>query len=342
MFFWKLKALTAAALLVGLLALACGPASLSEQGAAAQAETPAPAETPTPTVQPTATPYPPGYVKPTDLPTWTPFPTLPPDPTPRRREAVSKDSDASGVSTPAPTPTLPEQVTQFARGCRHIHLHSGESRNPDTLDSQCVFAGCRILDSRLRGNDENRRYETAILKLTTRPREKEWKYDAIARVRAVSHRNVTVPRGIEWPPNESPFYGSHTFIRTSMRVIETYRGVLLPDNYEIVSFSTWENTKLDIDRDYILFVRKQYVAKEEYPDDVTRHRFNKEQLDAFGGTGGILLGVQVWIVDENTAWRVPIEHFRDTVPGSNWEAAKAGGENLPVAELEAAIAAAFK
>ena len=287
MFFWKFKALTAAALLVGLLALACGPASPSEQGAAAQAETPAPAETPTPTVQPTATPYPPGYVKPTDLPTWTPFPTLPPDPTPRRREAVSKDSDASGVSTPAPTRTLPEQVTQFAR-------------------------------------------------------EKEWKYDAIARVRAVSHRNVTVPRGIEWPPNESPFYGSHTFIRTSMRVIETYRGVLLPDNYEIVSFSTWENTKLDIDRDYILFVRKQYVAKEEYPDDVTRHRFNKEQLDAFGGTGGILLGVQVWIVDENTAWRVPIEHFRDTVPGSNWEAAKAGGENLPVAELEAAIAAAFK
>ena len=101
MFCRKSKVLSAALLLSGLTtpALACGPASPSGQGAAAQAETPAP------TIQPTATPYPPGYVKPTDLPTDTPWPTVPsapPTPTPRPTDLPPPDLIVTPV-VPVPT-----------------------------------------------------------------------------------------------------------------------------------------------------------------------------------------------------------------------------------------------
>ena len=56
------------------------------------------------------------------------------------------------------------------RECRHIHRHSRKSGNPKAIGSKCVFASYRILDSRFRGNDGNRRLETDILKLTTPPR----------------------------------------------------------------------------------------------------------------------------------------------------------------------------
>ena len=292
MFCRKLKVLTAATLLVGLtvLALACGPASPSERGAAAQAETPASAGTPTPTIQPTRTPYPPGYVKPTRLPTRTPFPTLAPDPTlTPTPEGVVPLGDNSGGSAPAPTPTLAEQVTEFAR---------------------------------------DRREE----------------YDAIARVRVLSHRSVTLPEGIEWPPLQNPSLGRWPWDRAGIQVVEVYRGEL-PDNYELASPGFRPNTKLEIDQEYILFILKVFVAKDEYTYDGTHVRFlfNEEQLDAVGGRGGTHFGEQVWLVEGETAWRIPLDHVLDTTgSGSDLAAAKAGGESLSVAELKAAIAAAFK
>ena len=45
----------------------------------------------------------------------------------------------------------------YARECRHIHRHSRESGNPKTIGSKCVLASYRILGSRFRGNDGNRR-----------------------------------------------------------------------------------------------------------------------------------------------------------------------------------------
>ena len=57
------------------------------------------------------------------------------------------------------------------RECRHIHRHSCESGNPKAIGSNPVLASYRILGSRFRGNDGNRRLETDILKLTTLPTE---------------------------------------------------------------------------------------------------------------------------------------------------------------------------
>ena len=57
------------------------------------------------------------------------------------------------------------------RECRHIHRHSRESGNPKAIGSNPVIASYRILGSRFRGNDGNRRLETDILKLTTLPRD---------------------------------------------------------------------------------------------------------------------------------------------------------------------------
>ena len=65
---------------------------------------------------------------------------------------------------------LGDDLNLKVRECRHIHRHSRESGNPKAIGSKCVFASYRILDSRFRGNDGNRRLETDILKLTTPPK----------------------------------------------------------------------------------------------------------------------------------------------------------------------------
>ena len=291
MFCRKLGALTTTLVLAGLtvLALACGPASPSERGAAAQVETPAPTEAPTPTIQPTATPYPPGYVKPTDLPTWTPFPTLPPNPTLEHRLELAAKGD-SGADAPksTPTPTLAEQVTQYAR--------------------------------------ENADY-----------------YDAIARVRSLSHRSVTVPEDIEWPPLYDPTFIGLLSDRTGIQTVELYHGEL-PDNYELASWSFRSNLKLDIGQEYILFILKVFVAEGEYTDDGinVRYIFNEEQLEAAGGKGGAYYADQAWIVDGEEVWRVPGDHLVSSTSESDLAMAKADGDSLPLSELKAAIAAAFK
>ena len=74
-------------------------------------------------------------------------------------------------------PDVPQGVVTFAerqlKECRHIHRHSRFRGNPKAIGSKCVFASYRILDSRFRGNDGNRRLETDILKLTILPKEME-------------------------------------------------------------------------------------------------------------------------------------------------------------------------
>ena len=49
------------------------------------------------------------------------------------------------------------KLTTLPRECRHIHRHSRESGNPKAIGSKCVLASYRILGSRFRGNDGNRR-----------------------------------------------------------------------------------------------------------------------------------------------------------------------------------------
>ena len=79
-----------------------------------------------------------------------------------------------GRHQPSPTsvssPDSARSSWQWSRGCRHIHRLSRESGNPKAIGSKCVFDSYRILDSRFRGKDGNRRLETDILNLTTLPK----------------------------------------------------------------------------------------------------------------------------------------------------------------------------
>ena len=56
-----------------------------------------------------------------------------------------------------PRMTRNSEMSTEPRECRHIHRHSRESGNPKTIGSKCVLASYRILGSRFRGNDGNRR-----------------------------------------------------------------------------------------------------------------------------------------------------------------------------------------
>lgn len=163
--------------------------------------------------------------------------------------------------------------------------------------------------------------------------------DDIALVRVISHREVAVPAGIEWPPNEDPTFVSSHWRRTKVQSIKSYRGQL-PDGYELLTVSDLSEAKLEINQEYILFISRFFVKKGEYPEGQGRHYFNEKQLKAFGGKGGVYFGDQVWIVEGNRTWRVPIDHLMGYTLGTDLEGAKAGGESLLVTELEAAIAAA--
>ena len=57
----------------------------------------------------------------------------------------------------SPQVSLLIDLKVLPRECRHIHRHSRESGNPKTIGSKCVLASYRILGSRFRGNDGNRR-----------------------------------------------------------------------------------------------------------------------------------------------------------------------------------------
>ena len=169
-------------------------------------------------------------------------------------------------------------------------------------------------------------------------------YDAIVRVTARSQRDVVVPHASDeskWPPMQSPQLSN--WRRTGITIAGTYKGEL-PDDYEMISPFEWiKNGELDVGEEYILFVRREWVRKGEFPDEKdqrSRFHFDKEQLDAVGGRGAVFLGDQAWIVDGDTAWRIPQKHIVEGPPGSDMAAAQAGGESMPVGELVAAIKAA--
>lgn len=184
---------------------------------------------------------------------------------------------------------------------------------------------------------------TLAEQVTQYARDNREHYHAIARVRVLSHRSIPPPEGIEWPPLADPTLGGRlTWDRAKIRIVEAYHGEL-PDSYDLASPSPRPNTKLEIGQEYILFILKVFVAKDEYDDGRVLFLFNEKQLEAVGGKGGSHYGDQVWIVDGDKAWRVPPDHMLTTDPASSdLAAARAGGESLPVSELKAAIAAAFE
>ena len=168
------------------------------------------------------------------------------------------------------------------------------------------------------------------------------RYDAVARVRVLSHREVAIPTDIEWPPMKEPTFSNTPFERTSVEIIETYHGTLSSPYGLVTHCYMLENADLDIGREYVVFVHEYFVGENEYPGEPGRSHYNQAQLDAVGGRGGVFQGRQLWIIDGDTAWRIPVEHIVDAPPGPDLAAAKAGGESLALSKLEAAIAASFE
>ena len=166
-------------------------------------------------------------------------------------------------------------------------------------------------------------------------------YDAVARVKVVSNRQVTIPDGIQWPPMREPTFSDTNLWRTNVNVVKTYYGTL-SNQYDFVTLDSLPNAALDVGREYIVFIYENFVGESEYPGEGGRRHYNQEQLDGIGGRGGIFLGEQLWIVDGDTAWRIPVEHILEGPSGSDLAAAKAGGESLLVTELEVAIVTAFR
>ena len=71
--------------------------------------------------------------------------------------------------------------------------HSRERGNPKAIDSKYVLASYRILVPRFRGNDENRRLETDILKLATLPSERRPAWTPEMRMAIEVKCDATIP-----------------------------------------------------------------------------------------------------------------------------------------------------
>ena len=240
------------ALAVGLLALACGPASpvgQDQQKPICTAET-----------------WNTDCIKPTDPP----------------------------MDTPAPTPTTPPEIA-FAERPEEVL----PTATPTPLSEQ-------IADT-IRNGD----------------------YDAIARVKVVSHRRVKV----------TPTYDFFItdWIRSRVKVAETLRGSL-PANIDLAIPAGALNGALDIDGEYILFLHFSMIdeGRSPYTDDPTRIPLNQTQLDEFGGEAFIYLGRQAWAVDGATVYRIPVGHITscEAVAITDHDVAKANGETMTLAALK--------
>ncbi len=158
---------------------------------------------------------------------------------------------------------------------------------------------------------------------------RDGEYDAIARVRVLSHRRVTVTT-----LTYDFFIAEWT--RSRVKVTETLRGDL-PATLDIVSL-TGSNGALDISGDYILFLRKSLIGAEssQFPGDPARVRLNQSQLDEVGGEASSYLGRQVWAVDGASVYRVPVEHIvsHETAVATDLAVAKANGETMTLAALD--------
>ena len=169
---------------------------------------------------------------------------------------------------------------------------------------------------------------------------------AIAHVRVVSHRTVEPDLDEDWP-NDTPPYeylGDEPmgWQRTVIEAVETLHGAI-PDNYELMTLEPSQNQWLEQGKEYVLFIREGTVLDSELTGDANgRYVFNEDQLETFGGHAGLALHPQLWIIDGDTAWRLPGDHLWNPTESPDLAAAQAGGESLSVVALKAAIRAGLK
>ena len=168
-------------------------------------------------------------------------------------------------------------------------------------------------------------------------------YDIVARVRAGASHKVSVPHDI-WTAATVPLPANWDgLVRTSITNVTAYRGALASD-YKLTSPPHLPNVPLDIGAEYIIFIRTSFakaaddgVCSNQRPVAPTALCYNQTQLNAVGGVGGWYDGRQAWIIDGALARRIPGAHFLSRQPVSDLSAARAGGESLPLLDLESAI-----
>ncbi len=96
--------------------------------------------------------------------------------------------------------------------------------------------------------------------------------------------------------------------RTKIEVVEAFHGQL-PTEYELLSPEVMPNQWLEADQEYILFIREVAVLDGDFTDDSGRYVFDEARLETFGGKGGFYMQPQVWVIDGDTAWRMPDDHL---------------------------------
>ena len=170
---------------------------------------------------------------------------------------------------------------------------------------------------------------------------------AIVRAEVTAHRVVEPNLDVTWPDRDfSPPYffklGSDVeyaaWRRSKLKINESYYNTL-PQGYELIAPEFAPNEALEVGKEYILYVVRYHVAEDELPDVNKIQRFNEEQLTALGGSGGLAWLDTNWVIDGDTAWRITRDYVTDLTFTPTLEAAKANGESLPLADLEAAIRA---
>ena len=158
------------------------------------------------------------------------------------------------------------------------------------------------------------------------------RYDAIARVRVLSHDQVSII------PYEQIFVAG--WIRSSLEVVETLRGEL-PGEAEIALPSGMPNAALDVGGYYVVFLFKGILdaSVTQHEGDFRRIRLGADELTAFGGEASIYLGDLVWAVDGATVYRVPVDHLTAAAASAltDLAVAKAEGESMTLADLEAVL-----
>lgn len=159
-------------------------------------------------------------------------------------------------------------------------------------------------------------------------------FDAVARVRVGSHRDVMVPDPAQ---NRSQVLSR----RQTLKVISIYQGTL-PSSLDIITAPADRvNLHVDENREYIMFLYKIYVLERTYPGDRLRREYTKLELDAFGGEAFFYDPTELWVIDGQAANRVPAGRLTGSKPiVSHLEAARNGGQRLPLATIESELRSA--
>ena len=285
-----------------LMAVACGPAAPAGQGLASGTSAPTLAATPT-------LRWLGDTPSPSQLATWEAIPTSTPYP-----PGYIKPTD---IPTFTPQPSAPTIVAR---------LQTAEAQ------MQTVEARTRPAASGA-GSAEVSATEAALDSVAKHIAIGE--YDAIARVRVLSSRDVKVAES-----GTDPSANLLKARRFTVAVVTTYRGTL-PAQFGVVSFEMRSTDDLDAGGEYILGVYKFLIPESEYTaSEPWRAAFSPEALAAAGGEAYSYNARMAWIIDGQTARRVPPKYFHGGMPGygSHLEAARISWAfALPLPTIEAAF-----